>query len=255
MAFDSYHWLDADFADPALDDARAELAEPTSEDAARSAFVTLLEARQPAARGVAFDHYRYAEASSRFGEANPFTESAQRVLQRARETLRQAPVEKGVHGAAVPGANHASALGPMVNLAQPEDGALIADILRTPAGPDVWAGALDAAQTVAERAPAVDPDLVGALTAAVADPARSWRDRADALGVLAFASPTAALARADAMLGVPDLRMRVRAAWVLAEGDLEANRQRLNRLVKTWPDDAPWPAFEVRQMLEDAEES
>ena len=117
-------------------------------------------------------------------------------------------MEKGVDGATVAGANHASALGPMVNLAQPEDGALIADILRSPAGPDVWAGALDAAQTVAERAPAVDPDLVGALTAAVADPARSWRDRADALGVLAFASPTAALARADAMLGVPDLRMK-----------------------------------------------
>ena len=75
-------------ADPALDDARAELAEPTSEDAARSAFVTLLEAEPPAARGVAFDHYRYAEASSRFGEAICSPKSAQRVLQRARETLR-----------------------------------------------------------------------------------------------------------------------------------------------------------------------
>ena len=251
MSFDSYFWLDAHFDDPALSAARAELAQPTSEEASKAAFRRLLRSDSVAAQGVAFDQYRYAEASSRFGDGNPFEPEAEEVLQRAREALRQPPTARGEQGARIDGANHASALAAILNLAQSEDAQTVVDVLGQAGNSDVRTGALEVAQSVAERSATVDPALVGAVARAVDNPQWPWRDREQALAVLYEAAPAAAIEKALQLLNAPDLRMRIRAAWVLAEADLERHRPLLTELAASWPDDAPYPAFEVRQALAD----
>jgi hypothetical protein len=251
MTFDGYYWLDAGFDDPALDAARAELAEPTSQKAARDAFRTLLRADSIAAHGVAFDQYRYAEASSRHGIGNPFESEAAAVLALARATLEQPSIPRGAEGAKIAGANHASALAAMLNLAQPEDAERVADILEQTAVSDVRSNALEAAMTIAERSSTIDPKLVNALERAVDNSTWPSWEREQALRALYQAAPKRALSRARTLVRDPDLTMRVRAAWVLAEDDLEGNRELLIKIVAGWPEDAPYPAFEVRQMLEE----
>jgi hypothetical protein len=251
MSFDSYYWADVDFADQALDAARAELAEPTADQAELAAFRTLLGADSAAANGIALDQYRYAEASNRFGTDNPFESEADAVLERARAMLDQPPIPRGVSGARIAGANHASALAAMLNLAQPQDAARITRALDQATDSNLRENALQAAMTVADRSTTVDAKLVEAVARAVDDPGWPSWDREQALRALYLTAPAEAVARARKLLRASDLKIRVRAAWVMAEDDLEGNRQLLTKLIAGWPEDAPYPAFEVRQMLEE----
>ena len=248
--FNSYYWSPVPMSDPVLDAARAELREPTSLDASLGAFRTLLRSSSPAAVGVALDHFRYAEASSRFGTANPFLSEADAVVRQARAALDEPAVAKATEGAAFDGANHASALAALVNLAQPEDGARVTRALDSARDVNVRENALQLAKRIA-RMSAASPPLVDALLRAAGNRAWSSNERAEALGVLYRAAPAQGVRLALRHLLDPDLMMQARAAWVLLQDDPEANRDRVVALVADWPDDAPFPAVDVRLALED----
>lgn len=258
MPFRSYFWQDAEFDEPELAGALAELVEPASAVSALEAFRVLMNSDDVAAAGIALDQYQSAEAGSRWGIENPFASEASTVLRRARDLLEQDPVRQGEFGARVRGANHASALVAMTNLAEAADAVGIAKVIDQATDTVVRSVAFNAAERAADEARQVDEPwgldvLVGALSRGL-DNLRwpSW-DRADALRVLAVAAPPLAVEKAHALLHAPALDLQTRAAWVLAELNFDASRNLLAEVAESWPDDAPYPAFEVRQVLDEVE--
>lgn len=249
MSFDTYYWAAAELADPDLAQAKAELSDPTSARTATRAFQRLIAVDSTAANGVAFDHYAYAEASGRFGADNPFSRYAEQVRARARDVLAAPAVARGAEGAAIDGANHASAAAALMNLAEPADQRLLADAFESASGSDVRMALLDAAETALEAGGSVDDQLIAVLARAVADKGLPLGDRDAALRVLNVAAPERAVTLADGLLDHAPLALQTRAAWVLAERALKSNQDRLAELVERWPDDAPYPAFEVRQAV------
>jgi hypothetical protein len=246
MTFGTYYWHGADLG--ALAQARAELTEPTSAAARDKVFRTLLRSAVPAAIGTALDHYQYAEAASRYGGENPFASYAPEVLDRARELLRQDALGAGEGGAAVAGANHASALGAMMNLAEPIDADLIARALETPT-PEVREAGLLAAGRALELSDAPEPRLIQVLADTVLDDTLPSRDRVEALHVLGSAPVPEVIELALRALRTGDLALQAEAALILAERDLDAYRAAIAAVVATWPADVPWSATEIRNLL------
>lgn len=249
MVFNSYYWHDADLGEPALEQARAALARDDPAELVRP-FLLLLGSARIAARGIALDHFHHAEATSRFGSANPFRPHRATVLEAARALLADPPVSQGFEGAEIDGANQASALGAMVNLAEPADAARVAMVIGTAPNRAVREVALLCAETILQSAPA-QPALSEAIRDLARDTEASDRDRGDALQLLVLAEPEEAVALALELLRHPSLRLQADAAWLLAEQDRDRYAPLLAGVVAGWPDDAPYPAFEVRQLLDD----
>lgn len=248
MVFNSYYWHDAVMGEPALAQARDALSRQDTTEPVRP-FLTLLASTRVAARGTALDHFQYAEATSRFGFENPFLAHRAEVLDAARTLLADPPVDRGEGGAEIDGANHASALGAMMNLAEPQDGQRIAAIISSGATPDVRELALLCAETILEASPS-QPDLTDALRRIVVDDDASDGDRGKSLHLLALADPAEAVSRAVELVRNPSLRLQASAAWLLADLDSDRYGTLLDDVVSRWPDDAPYPAFEVRQLLD-----
>src|SRR5215212_4844252 len=124
MTFNTYYWHGYVLQDAQLERARSTLATSGGRDAT-GAFELLLRSDEPAAVGIALDHYHYVDASTRHGSGSPFAPYAGSVRARALDMLRQPPIPAG--GVTEEGANHASALGALLNLAEPEDAELITD--------------------------------------------------------------------------------------------------------------------------------
>ena len=172
------------------------------------------------------------------------------MLRRAREQLAHEPVRRGDHGARIGGANHASALVALTNLAEPQDAPAIARVIERAADSRLRSVAFITAATAVEMATQRDPGLLDALRRGVDNQDWTAGDRADALRILALAAPDEAEPKARELLNSRDLELQTRAAWVLAENDLAENRAQLMELVASWPR-APYPAFEVRRALEE----
>ncbi|MFB6984463.1 hypothetical protein [Streptomyces sp. NPDC056304] len=78
------------------------------------------------------DYYQSYDAMWRHGIENPFEQFDAEVLTSARQLLRQPPVVAArQREAKEDGANHASALAAMMNLAEPGDADLIAESLNS----------------------------------------------------------------------------------------------------------------------------
>lgn len=122
MIFNSYHWRRSVLSTPELERARGQVSATRD----RASFALLLRSNDMAAVGVAFDQYQYGEASSRWGSSNPFAEYQDEVAARAREILRGLPSSNS--SGAQSGANHASALNALSNLAEPEDAELSCEL-------------------------------------------------------------------------------------------------------------------------------
>src|SRR4051794_13900351 len=234
MVFTSYYWHDAVMGAPELEQARDALSRDGTAEPVRP-FLILLSSTRVAARGTALDHFHHAEATSRFGSENPFSAHRAEVLDAARTLLADPPVDRGEDGAEVDGANHASALGAMINLAEPQDGQRIAAVISSGATPLVRELALQCAETILEASPS-QPDLTDALRRVVVDDDASDRDRGDSLHLLALAEPAEAVSRAVELVRHPSLRLQASAAWLLAERDSDRYGTLLDDVVSAWPD-------------------
>jgi len=157
MTFDSYHWHDSRTGTPELERARNQLA--TKQD--RAAFELLLRSDDPVGIGVALDQFHYADASTRHGTSNPFEEYHDEVVARARKVLRAAP--SAATNGTEEGANHASALGALMNLAEQEDTALIVGALEQARTSNVRLAAVYAGSTVLENSSPPDENLIAAI--------------------------------------------------------------------------------------------
>jgi hypothetical protein len=246
--FDSYYWRAARLGDVGLECARQEVG-AADDGVALRAFQLLISNSRVAARGIALDHFHHDEAIARFGVENVFGRLRSQVLQTARALLADPPVRKGDDGASIDGANHASALGALLNLAEPQDADRIADILDARPDHVVLELALQCADTVLGK-DAHQTALGGAVRRLAEDPRAPARDRGLALHLVDLTEPGLAEQLALSLIQDEDLRLQADAAWLLAERDLARHRRLLEGVVAAWPETAPYPAFEVRQLLD-----
>jgi hypothetical protein len=247
MTFDSYHWHGARTGTPALERARERLA--SSHD--RAAFELLLRSGDPVAAGIALDQYSYADASTRHGTDNPYAGFSDEVFARAREILRGPPSPASL--GAEPGANHASALGALLNAAEPEDSELIVCALEQASTVNLRFAAAFTAGTALEKSPSPDERLVAALAGILLDETTvdldSRRAAVSALGGARSAAATDALLRATR---VSDISLQASAALHLLDRDLHAHRAHVEALARSWPEDPPYPAGDVFELLAEA---
>ncbi|MFG2195237.1 hypothetical protein [Streptomyces sp. NPDC048639] len=246
MTFHTYHWSGCTLGDPDLESARAALT-PGQPD--ENAFLTLLRSSEVAGVGIALDHYAYAESTSRFGGGNPYSAHAAEVLDRARVILADPPSPSSETGAEKDGADHASALVVMLNLAGPEDADLIATALERAPTVSVEVAATMAASTVLSRSTDLNQHLVDVLGDIIFDPSKSTDERLDALRAFNDATSPQAAEVVTRVLATDDIGLQMHAALILATHHLSTHRAVVEDVVASWSEDAPPPAEFVLEAL------
>jgi hypothetical protein len=241
MTFDSYHWGLSRVATPELEAARKQVAAGD-----REAFALLLRSDDPVAVGIALDQFHYADVAMRHG-TSPFEGYSAEVLARARAVLRGAPspAAPGVEE----GANHASALLALMNLAEPEDQALIAGALERTRTTNLRLAGAYASATAFEKTAVPDERLIAALERLVRDEAAGLDERQTALATLGRAPADIAVPALLRALAQPERSLQAVAALHLLERDRARHRARVDEIARTWPENAPYPASEVLTLL------
>ncbi|KAB2348513.1 hypothetical protein [Actinomadura rudentiformis] len=195
-----------------------------------------------AAAGIALDHFQYSGALTRFGGESVVERYGAEVRSVARALLRQPPMPNG--------ANHASTLNALMNIAEPEDAGLIADALVASTNVNVRDAACTAAGTALARSDVPSPRLLATLATLAFDEALNMEDRTKALSSVADADCPEAIRLLIQATESPALEMQVTAAVGLSvNGRLSAHRELLERLVATWPEDAGYQATMLREEL------
>ena len=158
----SAYWQGSHLPGPRFLQAHREMRAPTSKGAHRQAFRTMLYSGLVPMVCIALDHFCDSEGLTRFGlDVEAF---CPHVLTRARHLLTLSPSSAIVSPEAGAGASHASALDVLAQLAEPEDAALLAAVLRRcDSAPLVRERALRAAQHCLARWNEPDDRVVAPL--------------------------------------------------------------------------------------------
>ncbi|MFI0735266.1 hypothetical protein ACH4S9_40735 [Streptomyces sp. NPDC021225] len=222
---------------------------PTEEQAYLRAFRTLLHSGNTIAAGIALDHFQYSGALTRFGAESAVERYGAEALAVARELLRRPPTPEDEN--TFTGANHASALNAMMNIAEPADADLIADALALATNANVRSAACSAAATALDAAETPSPRLVAALGAVAFDESlEDMGERTEALHAVFEADDPEATALLVRATESGEHRMQVYGALGLTtNGRFHDHREHVERLAATWPQDAQYPASLVREAL------
>lgn len=242
--FHSFHWQGCTLDDPALSRALAELMNPSG--SYLQAFTTLLHSGNTVAAGIALDHFQYSLSLRRHGGSSALEGYEQDALAVARTLLRQPPST----GASFEGANHASALNAMMNLAQPEDADLIADALQRAVGINVRSAACTAAGAALWSSEQPSVRLLDTLAAVAFDDDLYVDDRKEAVSAIGDAACPQATALLIRATESTELELQTQAANELTKrGRLSTHRALLQRLAATWPEDPGYQGREVRKAV------
>ncbi|MEV0612443.1 hypothetical protein AB0I81_03895 [Nonomuraea sp. NPDC050404] len=193
---------------------------------------------------AALDDYRDAQAHTRFGGDNPYWPLANEVLFAARDLLGR-PQTPGAGGGA-----HASALLVMMHLAEDVDADLIADALEGAPDAEVREAALLAAGCALSDGEEPNPRLLALISAMVLDETLETEDRKDALNALDDLDSPDVEALIVRLSESGDLELQVFAASCLATPlRLRVHRERVRRLVESWPQDMNGTTTWIRDAL------
>ncbi|MFD9219025.1 hypothetical protein ACFWDI_03075 [Streptomyces sp. NPDC060064] len=246
MTFNTYHWGSVHFRDSRLEKARALLASGERSD---GDFRTLLDSDSVAAVGMAFDHYRYAESTTRFGGGNPFEGHEPQLLRKARDFLSRPALPKEATGAQEDGADHASALLVLMDLALPQDADLIAAALRKAVSINSLAAATMAAGALLERSDVPSQNLVTALRDITFDDSMPESRRRHALLSLGNAKIPQVADMIAAAAKINKGRFETDAAIILSTAHLSTHRSIVEEIVSTWPETVSYPEAAVLDAL------
>ncbi|SEG16514.1 hypothetical protein SAMN05444920_10263 [Nonomuraea solani] len=210
-----------------------------NEPAGPEAFGILLHSEDTADVCRALDDYQHEEALTRFGGSNPLEPFADEVLFVARDLLGRPAGPQA----------HTSALNVLRNLAEHEDADLIAAALDGDPGVDLLAAGLSAAGAALTDGPEPNRRLLATVIAIVLDEGRDVDERCAALSALdCVEAPEVedALIRASES---GELDLEISAALRLARpGRIRTHRERVERLLASWPEDARGTSL-VREQL------
>ncbi|MGO1051575.1 hypothetical protein [Crossiella sp. CA198] len=255
MTIESHHWRGCSLSDGALERMRQDLLRSVRAPGSRDAFLSLLRSGDTVAVGVALDFYHHLDSLTRFGTDNPFYGDRAEVLWQARSVLAQPPSPAELSPSGGAGANHASALAAMLNLAESEDAGLVADALGGSINPEVRSMAAMTAGRVLRQSETPDSRLLDNLASGIRDSHVPLPERLDLLASLAGVNAPEAISVLVSTLQADELKLQVNAAYFLAADDLlAAHRSLLEQVVETWPENAPYPADEVRDALADEDD-
>lgn len=248
----SHYWQGATLSNSSIAKAYTELTSGESTEKQFDAFLLLLHSPDIVAAGVAMDHYQMSEAGSRMGGHNPLEIYSTDVLEIARNTLNSPPSPDSVSPVTGEGANHASALYAITNLATSEDSALVANILKTTSSREVRSLALSISWRILDPEVNKDLDLVQQVTNMALDTTGEFEDRVNALKALGSAASEQAISVLTTVVGDCDVRVQAYACLALLR-TRESHRfiSLVTRVAEAWPDNAPFPAADVRDLLED----
>jgi HEAT repeat protein len=253
--FQSWYW-NWEFDDPQLQESYDATNTATTPGEFERVFLVLLRSNDTVARGTALDFFDRAQATSRFGEENPFEAHRQEVVAVARELLRQPPRPADVY-AKFEGANHASALLTLKNDTSPEDTDAVVRILeRRPEG-ELRFNALMVAGNILEKSPTSDPRLVALIAEIAFERSLDVSERVEALHELLAAPGDEVTALLERAAEDDEWRIQQEAAWALSLGRrFYTHRPLLERLAGTWSDDErSFGSGEVRDALADGPHS
>lgn len=254
MTFTSYYWGNVNFDDPVLEAAREQLTSSPSSATRKRAFRALLESGETVAIGIALDRYHHSDAMARHGIDNEFSNCSADVLAQARELLRQPAFSSNDSAAEIDGANHASALAAMVNLAEPEDAELVARVLGAARNIAVRELAYLVAGACMQKSSEPPKSLLSFLAAVLFDESSSVDRRAEALKTLGRSQSPKVLDVVIQAARSEIFDLQVTAARILAYKDLPSYRPLIADLAATWPENPPYPASEVLDLLDEDDE-
>lgn len=260
FGFSSYHWDVGELSETdrralvTLNDASPEtpLAGYATHDPAGlfGAYRALLHSTDVRARGVALDQYAYAEAQGRWAIENPLVLFDDTVRAVARAMLAAVP-RPGVPLTDQPLllSGWRSALGALTHLADgdPSDLPLIMTVVEAMAADDL----LDRHAFWPVEVRVTDTDRAG-VDAWLAGMATDERLPVDVrVGAVQALGP-GHHEQVAGLLRHPDPPLAIAAAHLLLDGDPPPETAaRVAGVVSGWPDDAPYPASEVRHRLEE----
>lgn len=229
--FHSTYWKDTELDDPELRKAHDELRFPRSDEGCLHAFTTLLRSEDPAAVGIALDHYESSNGLLRVLEDGERADAyLPEVLARAREVLRRSASPAEVSALNMIGARHA----------EPGDADLLLDVLMRTDSDAVRHEAVWTAYGVLDEAEVKDQRLVAALGDLLFDPSVGFYVTETAIRVLADSLG----ADADDILlralreGEPQVQAHA-SYFLVKTGGLDRHRAILENLAESWGDRPP----------------
>lgn len=251
MLFFSYHW-DPGPLDPAVRRLAAQLGQGNNVQGRRT-MLAMLNHADPAARGIAMDHFCMARAQLRHGGSQEdFSKLDSLMHKTARTALREPPVAGGATESAF-AANHASALNILAFLAEEEDLPVVTDFLERSDNANLLVPACQAAALLLDGREASAPRCLAALGRLWEDADQDLRLREDAaIACLGYRGPgSEALLQDILKLGIYEVSGW--AALKLLERDPAANRQPVLALAARhgWTlDDGRFPGLLIQEILE-----
>ncbi|MFJ2630139.1 hypothetical protein ACIO6T_44290 [Streptomyces sp. NPDC087532] len=242
------HWWVTQIKDDSKRANCLELATPTSISAFIEAFTALLRSDQTPCVGIALDYYQSYDAMCRHGIENPLEQFDAEVLTCARQLLRQPPaVAARQPEAKEDGANHASALAAMMNLAELRDADLIAGSLNLATTSEVKIGAALAAASVLEDADVPPLRLVESLESLIFNTMSTHHEYSAAISALSESQSKIVDEILLRAIDMPSIGVQAQAAVALAERDFPAYQRDISRVARSLPQDAEFPA--TKQLL------
>ncbi|WP_413099293.1 hypothetical protein [Streptomyces sp. Inha503] len=248
----SHYWQDSQLHQDALVEAYQELTNPGDVEARFASFLTLLRSGDSVAAGVAMDHYEMSESGSRMGGVNPLDVYSGEVLQIARATLESPPSPASLSPHTGEGANHASALLATANIISPQDFRLVKKIIDTTTNGEVRNLALASCSRVVGAKDADDIEFVQLLGVIAYDVREAPQNRISAISALGSMNTDQSVEALSIAMGDPDISIQAHIALAILQMDCAARWiDQLKRLAASWPAKAPFPADDVRDLLED----
>jgi hypothetical protein len=250
--FVSYYWLPEALEDKHLiDEFERLLSKNSTMEEKIKSFGMLLESENTVAQCIAFDHFFYRDSLLRYGVDNSFYHYQDELLKKARNQLRSgAVVSTTPRGKKVYGANYASAFGVLTHLGEEKDIELVDSIFQASRDMEVLYSGCLALKRCLGVTKKFYPSLLSSISRIIYDDRQPEDLRVIAIGALAdYEIPEVdeLLVEVSQKCGLP---LCAYAATLLGSRNFAQYRDLLQQLADSWPEDARYPASEVRDLLE-----
>jgi hypothetical protein len=254
MQFDSFYWKGAEV--PPGDRLLLEQLEDErrSVDQRRAALVRMLASDSVAVRGIALDFYCLCNANLRHGPEPMIDDAVEDDVRAAAVRELERPPYVRTESAARPqrGANHASALAALSNVADPADASMLARVLRENDDELVLDEGVRTAESVLRGEPA-HRDLVDVLRDIACRPDLAPTTRANAVAAIGSTVDDAVIPWLLETLAAPEPAVSAAAARSLLERDFKRYQPVVEPVASRWRagEFPPFDVHEVRRLLDE----